>query len=142
MRNLLFVVSIFMVSSLFMAQDSFADADSISGVVSISKDLEKGLTPTGVLFIVARAAGDTKPGMPPLAVLRIPQPKFPQSFTIGSKNSMMGGKFEGEMLVLARYSASGDALDKAGPQGTDPKNQKAKPGKSDLKIELLAQKKK
>ncbi len=129
-------------ASLLMAQAVLADAESISGVVTISKELEKTLTPKGVLFIIARAAGEAKPGMPPLAVLRIPQPKFPQSFSIGPSNSMMGGKFEGEMAILAKYTPSGDALDKSGPQGTDPKYLKLRPGKSDLKIELNLQKKK
>ncbi len=127
---------------LMLGSFAFAEADSISGVVTLSKELEKSLSPTGVLFIVARAPGEAKPGVPPLAVLRIAQPKFPQSFSIGPGNSMMGGKFEGEMSILARYTASGDALDKSGPMGTDPKNSKVKPGKADLKIELKAQKKK
>ena len=128
-------ILVFTLVSLFVSQMAFADG-TISGEVSISKDLEKTLTASGVLFIIARAPGVAKPGTPPLAVLRIPNPKFPQKFSIGSKNSMMGGAFEGEMSVSARYTPTGNALDKTGPQGSDPKNPVVKPGKADMRIEL------
>ncbi len=127
---------------LFAAQFVFAADPSkeISGTVTISKDAESALTATGALFIIARPAGVAKPGTPPVGALRIPQPKFPLKFSIGPENSMMGGKFDGDITITARYSATGDALDKSGPEGTDPKNLKAKLGKLGLKIELKPKK--
>ncbi len=128
-------VLFFVLASLLAAELAFAGPD-ITGEVTLPKDLEKVVTSTGVLFIIARAPGEAKPGMPPLAVLRIANPKFPQKFSIGAKNSMMGGAFEGLMSITARYTPNGNALDKSGPQGTDPKNPTVKPGKADVKIEL------
>ena len=119
--------------SLVIAIGAYAadSAPDISGSVAVSKDFK--LSPTGVLFIIARPAGAATPGTPPVAVVRMPQPVFPQKFTIGSANSMMGGKFGGTMSITARYAATGDALDKTGPQGVV---LKAKPGQSGIKIEL------
>lgn len=115
-----------------------AASSEISGVVTLSKDLEKTVTPKGALFIIARKAGAS--GGMPMAVLRIAEPKFPQNFTLGEQNLMMGGKFEGPMSITARYAPSGDAMDKSGPEGTDPKAKTVEPGKKDLKIELKAKK--
>ncbi|MGZ3727543.1 MAG: c-type cytochrome biogenesis protein CcmI/CycH, partial [Pseudobdellovibrio sp.] len=83
----------------------------ISGTVDIAKEAKSKLTEKGVLFVFARGPGDdgTK-GMPPVAVLRIPNPQFPQAFTLTEANVMMpGAKFEGKLNVSARYSPSGDA---------------------------------
>ena len=118
----------------FLSMPVLANSGEVSGTVTMSKELEKNLTPMGALFIIARKAGVNAAGAPPLAALKIPQPKFPQHFVIGAQNSMMGGKFEGPLTISARYSATGDALDKSGPQATAPKS--VQPGKVDLKIEL------
>ncbi len=110
-------------------------AKEISGTVTISKAAEAKLTADGTLFIFAKAAGAA--GGPPAAVLRIAQPKFPVTFSLSEKNAMMpGSPFTGPFAVVARYSPTGDAMDKSGPQGTDAKHASVKPGAKDLKIEL------
>lgn len=125
---------------MILSQVAFATPNEISGVVTLPKDLESMLTQNGALFIIARPAGVVTPGTPPIGAVRIPQPHFPQKFAIGPNNSMMGGKFEGNITITARYTTTGDALDKTGPEGSDPKNLKAKLGASDLKIALKAKK--
>ncbi len=115
---------------------SWAHAAAISGSVDIAAAAKSKLTDKGVLFVFARKAGDdgTK-GMPPVAVLRIANPKFPQAFTLTEGNVMMPGTpFEGSLNVSARYSPSGDALDKSGPKGNDKKNKTVKIGFAKLKI--------
>jgi len=132
--------SLVLICSLLMINTTAqATSDSVSGVVTMAKSLEKVLTPGGALFIIAKRANQA-PGqpMPPIAVAKIQAPKFPQNFTLGPQNSMMGGKFEGPMTITARYSASGDAMDKSGPEGSDSKATSVNVGKSDLKIELKA----
>lgn len=124
--------------TLFFSLTSVAAPGEISGVVTVPKELEKSMTPSGVLYVMARKAGS--PGGMPLAVARIPNPKFPQKFTMGAKDLMSGGKFEGSLAVTARYSPTGDAMDKSGPEGTDSKKPSVEPGETNLKIELKAKK--
>lgn len=121
---------------LLTSQVFAATGGDISGTVTLPKELEKNLSPMGALFIIARKAGPVVAGTPPLAVLRIAQPKFPQKFSIGAQNSMMGGKFEGPLSITARYTPRGDALDKSGPQGSDPKHLSVQPGQTNLTIPL------
>jgi hypothetical protein len=127
-----FILALFLFSSHVFA----ASNGDITGTVTMPKELEKNLSPMGALFIIARKAGPVVAGTPPLAVVRIAQPKFPQKFSIGAQNSMMGGKFEGPLSITARYTPRGDALDKTGPQGFDPKHASVQPGHSDLNIQL------
>lgn len=115
----------------------FAAANSITGTITMGKGLEKEAK-GGTLFVFAKKAG-AKPGdgQMPIAVQRIPDPKFPVKFQLGAENAMVQGTaFEGPFTVSARYSASGNATDKSGPEGSTPENQKVKPGDKDLKIEL------
>lgn len=49
---------------------------------------------------------------------------------------MPGTPFKGPFTVTARYSPSGDAIDKSGPQGNAAGDVKA--GQQDVKIELKA----
>lgn len=116
-----------------------ASSTDISGTATLSKEAEKLVTSKGVLFVIAKKAGAPAQGTPPLAVLRIPQPQFPQAFSIGSSHLMMGGQFEGPMSITVRYSESGDAMDKSGPEGSS--SSPVKPGTQNLKIELKSKKK-
>ena len=110
----------------------------ISGSITISKELEKKLSANGILYIFARKTGAA--GGPPSAVLRIEKPKFPLTFSLSGANAMMPGTpFEGPFTIVARYSPTGDAIDKSGPQGQD-KRVDIKPGIKDVKIELTAPK--
>ncbi len=115
---------------LFVAQ-VHATPSEISGEVTLAKGV--ALKPGGVLFVIAKNPGVAMPA----AVLRIPEPKFPYKFAIGAKNAMAPGTpFDGPFNISARYSPTGDAMDKSGPEGAE-----AKPvtvGTSNLKIELKA----
>jgi hypothetical protein len=117
--------------ALLFAIPAFAATGEISGDVTLAKGLN--LKPGGVLFIFAK-----KPGTPmPVAVLRIPDPKFPLHFALSEKNAMAPGTpFEGTLTVTARYSPTGDAMDKSGPEGSEPKPIAV--GKSGVKLELKA----
>ncbi len=71
----------------------------------------------------------------PAAVLRVPEPKLPYKFALSSKNAMVPGTpFKGPFKITARYSPTGDAMDKSGPETTLLKPIKV--GASNLKIEL------
>jgi len=62
-------------------------------------------------------------GGPPLAVLRIPDPRFPLAFEIGPDQVMMPGmRFEGAIALTARLDADGDAMtrDDGDPQTRSP----------------------
>lgn len=117
--------------TLLFATQLHANSKEISGEVILSKGVT--LKPGGVLFVIAK-----KTGVPmPVAVLRVPEPKFPYKFSIGEKNAMAPGTaFDGPFTITARYSPSGDAMDKSGPEGLE-----AKPvavGTSSLRIEMKA----
>lgn len=119
---------------------SFADTQkAISGKVTLAKGADKDLKPHGALFIFAKKAGqESANGTPPLAVLRVVDPQFPYDFSLSAENAMMPGTpFEGPFAVYARYSPSGDALDKSGPQGVGGNaKDKIKLGQKNLQIEL------
>ncbi len=88
----------------------------VSGEVVLAKGVQ--IKPGGVLFIFAK-----KTGIPmPAAVLRIPDPKLPLKFSLSGKNAMVPGTpFDGPFTVTARYSPSGDVMDKSGPESVPTK---------------------
>jgi hypothetical protein len=76
---------------------------------------------SGVLFIIARRQGAV--GGPPLAVVRITEPSFPQDFEIGPDNVMVPSmKFEGALTLTARLDSDGNAMtrDPADPNASAP----------------------
>lgn len=130
------VVFLLVIASPFV----FGDA-KISGTVVLPSKLLSRIVPNGVLFVFAKKVdgkGRPVPGQPPAAVVKIPNPKFPQNFELSSQNVMIpGSKFEGPVQVVARYSPTGDVMPT--PQslnGSDPKNPIVSLGKTGLKIEL------
>lgn len=138
MRNL-FLLSLFTVISFSNAW-AFTDP-KVGGMVTLKKGLEKKLTKNGVLFIFAKQAGpDSGPNdrTPPVAVIKVERPTFPQAFVITQKNVMIpGADFKGPLHVIARYSPSGDALNKTGAiEGLDPKFPSTELGNKNLNIEL------
>lgn len=113
----------------------------IGGIISIKKEFVKNITPQGVLYVIAKQAGpDSGPSdrTPPVAVIKIDRPTFPQAFVITQKNVMIPGReFTGAFHIIARYSPTGDALTKSGSiEGIDPKNLSVELGNKNLKIEL------
>ncbi|HIL01137.1 MAG TPA: hypothetical protein EYG06_03550 [Myxococcales bacterium] len=76
---------------------------------------------TGTLFIVARARGVERG--PPMAVLRISDPRFPLDFEIGPDQVMLPGvRFAGAIDLTARLDSDGDAMtrDDSDPQTAGP----------------------
>lgn len=138
MKNILMVL----VASVIMSATAHAYTDpKVGGMVTLKKGLEKKITKNGVLFIFAKQAGpDSGPNdrTPPVAVIRVVNPTFPQAFVITQKNVMIAGsEFKGPFHVIARYTPSGDALVKTGAvEGMDPKFPSADLGNKNLNIEL------
>lgn len=138
MKNILLAL----VVSILGATNAWAFTDpKVGGLVTLKKGLEKKIVKGGVLFVYAKQAGpDSGPNdrTPPVAVIKIDNPTFPQAFVITQKNVMIAGSnFKGPFHVIARYSPVGDAMVKAGSiQGMDPKNPSADLGNKNLNIEL------
>lgn len=126
----------------FLSVNAFGFNDpKVGGVVTLAKGLEKNLTPNGVLYIFAKKAGpDSGPNdrTPPIAVVKVEHPKFPQAFVITPKNVVItGAPFEGPVHVIARYSPTGDAKNVTGAiEGIDPKFPSTDLGNNNLAIEL------
>jgi len=84
--------------------------DVISGVIEVGPVLRAKAAGKPVLFLIARKGG----GGPPLAVVRVANPRFPQAFEISKRNVMIPGvPFEGMVSLSARLDADGSA----GPAG-------------------------
>lgn len=128
--------------SLVLSVSALAFIDpKVGGTVTLAPGLEKKLTPKGVLFVIVKPAGpDTNPGsrIPPIAVLKIANPKFPQAFVVTEKNLMTAGtSMKGPLHVIARYTPSGDAFDKTGAiEGYDVKFPSTDVGNKNLNINL------
>jgi hypothetical protein len=88
-----------------------ASPAGIRGTIAVSPELLDRLPPTGTLFVIARKSGVA--AGPPLAVLRIPGPRFPVAFEIGQEQVMIPGlSFQGEIQITARLDSDGNAMTK------------------------------
>jgi hypothetical protein len=127
---------------LMFSVSAFAFIDpKVGGVVTLAKGLEKNIVPGGVLYVFAKKAGpDSGPNdrTPPIAVVKIENPKFPQAFVITPKNVMIQGtEFRGPVHVIARYAPTGDAMSRPGSiDGMDAKFPSTELGNKNLSIEL------
>ncbi len=82
----------------------------ISGTIEIAPALQAKAQGKPVLFMIARKGG----GGPPLAVVRVANPRFPLKFEVSKRNVMIPGvPFEGMVTLSARLDADGSA----GPAG-------------------------
>lgn len=82
---------------------------TITGTITVAPALRSAVSPTAVLYVIARQ-GDG----PPLAVKRIANPSFPLSFALSEEDRMVGRRpFEGEATLVARLKRDGTA----GPAG-------------------------
>lgn len=113
----------------------------VGGMVTLKPSLAKKIVKGGVLFVFAKKAGpDSGPNdrTPPVAVIKIENPSFPQAFVLTQKNAMIAGTpFTGPFHVIARYSPNGDAMRSPGSlEGMDNRFPSAELGNKDLKIEL------
>lgn len=117
-----------LVTTLSVLALNFAFASTLEGEITFNDKSAKG-----VLYVFAKKHDDSIPM--PLAVKRIPNPKFPVKFSISAADAMMKTiPFQGPFKVIARLSKSGDALDKTGPQGES--KGALKIGTKGIKIEL------
>lgn len=87
---------------------------SVAGTIFLDPSLAERASAGGTLFVIARASG----GPPiPIAVLRLPAPDFPVSFTLDDSNAMdPSRRLSGaDALELeARLSRSGEAMRRPG----------------------------
>ena len=115
-----------------------ADLGSSGSVVRGEIDLDEGVTPEpgSVLFVIARKRGLS--GGPPLAVMRIGNPEFPQSFELGPEQVMIPTlRFEGPVSISARLDRDGNAMTREPSDPATVSVVEAMPG--DEGVELLLQ---
>ncbi len=80
--------------------------DVIAGTIDVAPALQAKARGKPVLFLIARKGG----GGPPLAVVRVANPRFPLAFEISKRNVMIPGvPFEGMVSLSARVDADGSA---------------------------------
>jgi len=88
-----------------------------------------------VLFVIARAQGAQ--GGPPLAVLRIPDPKFPLDFSIGPEHVMIPSmRFEGAISLSARLDADGNAMTRGSEDISSQVEEPLAPGTTGVRLLL------
>jgi hypothetical protein len=105
--SLLLLTTLALVSS--MACTKKTNDGKISGTIEIQPDLQKKLSPSAVLYVIARPEGKTSG--PPVAVRRFTQPlSFPIEFNITQQDVMLPDTvLEGKFTITARISQSGSA---------------------------------
>jgi len=78
----------------------------LNGLVSLAPELADRVPSNAVLFLIARR-GDSGP---PLAVVRVPRPRFPLEFSIGPEDRMVEAiPFTGPLTLSARVDQDGNA---------------------------------
>jgi tetratricopeptide (TPR) repeat protein len=93
-------------------QPAAAPAPAAAGPsVHISLSLDGAApSPNAVLFVIARASGQT--AGPPAAVKRISSPTFPLDLDLTAADSMMGQPLPATVRIEARLDSDGDAMTK------------------------------
>ncbi|MBT3981669.1 MAG: hypothetical protein HOE90_09975 [Bacteriovoracaceae bacterium] len=87
----------------------YALESGITGKIKLTKALAKKIGKNSTLFVMAKRVGRSGP---PVAVVKIKSPVFPQKFKISQNDVMMKGlPFEGPFIIAAKLSPSGDAMD-------------------------------
>ena len=116
------------------ATSSAASAAQIEGRIELPDELADRLD-TAVLFVIARPQGVQ--GGPPLAVLRIADPKFPLDFSIGPDNVMIPSmRFEGAISLSARLDADGNAMTRGAGDILSQVEEPLSPGTTGIKLLL------
>jgi len=84
-----------------------AASGAIEGTLELAPDLVGKVPPGAVLFVIARTA----PVGPPLAVVRVANPVFPQRFSIGPDDRMIESMpFAGEIRLSVRVDGDGNVM--------------------------------
>jgi tetratricopeptide (TPR) repeat protein len=78
--------------------------------VTLTLDPSAKSSPNAVLYVIARAAGQT--AGPPAAVKRINAPSFPLEIDLSTADSMMGQPLPSNVRLEARLDSDGDAMTK------------------------------
>jgi cytochrome c-type biogenesis protein CcmH len=105
--------------------------DPIRGRIVLAPALSGRVPPGAVLFLVAR----TGEGGPPVAVKRIPDPRFPLDFELGPDDRMLEGvPFTGPFELVARVDADRNAATRnpGDLQGASPS--RVPPGAHDVEL--------
>jgi Tfp pilus assembly protein PilF len=99
-------------SSPMAAAQSAAPAPAGGPSVHVTLTLDRSAksSPNAVLFVIARAAGQT--AGPPAAVKRIAAPTFPLEIDLTTGDSMMGQPLPATIRIEARLDSDGDAMTK------------------------------
>lgn len=112
-----------------------ADGASISGRIELPSELAAARPAGAVLFVIARRQGQA--GGPPMAVLRIPDPRFPVEFEIGPGDVMIQGMtFAGPVSLSARLDADGNAMTRSGADLASGEATGLEPGAADVQLVL------
>jgi len=107
----------------------------IRGTIRLAPALAGRVPDGAVLFLIARRGG----AGPPLAVQRIPQPRFPLEFSIGPDDRMLETiPFAGELELSARVDADGNAMSRQPGDLEGRAAAPAAPGASGVAIEIDA----
>ncbi len=109
-------------------------SSAVAGTVAVDPSLTERAAQGGTLFVIARASG----GPPiPIAVLRVPAPDFPTSFTLDEANAMDPSRqlADADSIDLeARLSRTGEAMRQPGDLYGRIEN--VRPGSGGLRIVL------
>ncbi len=97
-------------SPMTAAQSAPAAAGGPSVHVTLTLDRSAKSSPNAVLYVIARAAGQT--AGPPAAVKRIMAPSFPLEIDLTTADSMMGQPLPPSVHIEARLDSDGDAMTK------------------------------
>jgi hypothetical protein len=82
-------------------------SETIEGTIQVVPPLSEQIPDGAILFLIARTGA---PG-PPLAVQKMPVPKFPFKFSIGPDDRMIQAMpFKGPILLSARIDTDGNAM--------------------------------
>ena len=93
------------------AKPPTASGKTIRGVIRVAPALAEKAKGKAAIFIIARGK---QPG-PPLAVMRILNPRFPLEFTMSEQNVMLQGvAFAGEVSLIAKLDGDGKVGTQAG----------------------------
>lgn len=131
---------VLLVSVMLIGCGQKADSDwekstvkSLSGTISILPELAGKVSPTDVLFVMAKGESG-----PPVAVKKLSPSQFPLQYILSEEGDLMlpGMVFPEELNVTARIYKSGTASPKPGDLGGEYAQNPAKVGQTDIDIEI------
>ena len=115
-----------------------AGSEPIRGEIDLAPELVATRPGGAILFVIARPQGAT--GGPPLAVLRIPSPDFPFTFSIGPENVMIPSmQFVGPISLSARLDADGNAMTRGPGDISSDTAETLSPGATGVRLTLSEQ---